>query len=306
MEEQATATLEATATTEAPPLPEGEPAPEVTLDEEGNVTFGEEFWGAETLPAEAAPDEPAPPAEPSAAGYTDEELADTPWEQWDPERITGDVKRYIPLVQEQMRRRAAAAAMMRPTPPAAGPSRPSMTQKEIAAEALKLARERLGLKEDDALDFYEPEHIAAMALASQEVQARDRAEAQRSAQVEQQRREFGAFAADMASRAEFAEFDRWVTGRLAAAGMHPAQLQEYAMRTGDIAGVQRTIKGWWEAWRQQKGASAPQAAPKQAPRPPVVETASGAVQGKKVIDLRGFGDLDADDQARALMDAGLV
>lgn len=284
------------------------------------MQLSDSFFGGMEPESEPEP-EPAPQREepegtsaPDApADYTDDELRDTPWEQWDVERITGDVKRYIPLIQEQMQRRAAAAAMMRggvassqpPVQAPAAPSRLPLTQKEIAAEATKLARERLGLKEDESLDFYEPEHVAALSIAAQEVQAKDQAELQRSAQIAQQRREFGAFAADMASRPDFAEFDQWVTSKLAAAGMHPRQLEEYAARTGDIAGVQRTVMGWYQAWRQQK-TPAPQPQPQQRPKVPTVETAAGAVSAKKIIDLREFGELDEDGQARALMEAGLV
>ena len=293
-----------------------EPAPEISVGEDGEVQLADSFFGG--MEPEPEP-EPEPQREESEgasapetpADYTDDELRDTPWEQWDVERIHGDVKRYIPLIQEQMQRRAAAMAMMRggvattqpPVQAPAAPSRLPLTQKEIATEATKLARERLGLKEGDDLDFYEPEHVAALSIAAQEIKAKDQAELQRSAQVEQQRREFGAFAADMASRPDFAEFDQWVTSKLAAAGMHPRQLEEYAARTGDIVGVQNTVMGWYQAWRQQK-VPAPQ--PQQRPKVPTVETAVGAVAAKKAIDLREFGDMDEDAQARALMEAGLV
>ncbi|MBQ9526895.1 MAG: hypothetical protein IJR68_04725 [Fretibacterium sp.] len=310
MDEQ-TATLEATESTavseSAPeatpePAPATEDTPEVSLDEDGEVTFADSFFGEEK---EARPEKEPEPEGPEIMDYSDDELRDTPWEQWDADRITGDVKRYIPIIQEQMRRRAAAQAQFeRPAQQIPQPEAPKApTQKELTAAAVKLAKERLGLGEDDALDFYEPEHVAAMSIAAQEVQAGIKAQTERTQAIAQGQQEFRAFAAEVAARSDFAEFDRWVTAKLATAGLHPNQLQDYIQRTGDYAGAQRTIAGWYQAWTAQK---APKPVAKQVPKVPAVETAQGAVQGKKIINLRDFGDLDEDDQAKALMDAGLI
>lgn len=323
------ATLTAATTEAAAPqqatVVEPERQPEITLSEDGEVAFSDSFFGGRDggerereSEGESAP-EPHPEPEPAIAGYTDDDLRDTPWEEWDPERISGDVKRYIPFMQEQLARRQAAAAQMQavrmaqaqaPRQAAAGPA--VLSQKEITEAAQKMARERLGLKEGEELDLYEPEHVAALSLAAQETRARNQYEIAQFRRVEAEQRQFGAFAADLASRSDFAEFDRWVTGRLATAGLRPEQLQDYVAQTGDIAGVQRTVTGWYQAWRQQRSAPAAPAAAaapagtKQAPRPPVVETGTGAAPERKVINLRDFGDMDEDDQARALMDAGLV
>lgn len=307
-------TMETTAT-EAPisePTPEpiadapssAEPAPEISLGEDGEVQYGDSFFSENDTGPESAGANTAV----QATDYTDDELRDTPWERWDPARISGDVKRYIPLLQEQMRRRAAAAEMMRAAAaqsqqqPQQQPIAPKEAQKKIAAEAARLARERLELGEDDPLDFYEPEHVAALSIAAQEVRERERANEARTAQIAQQQRDFMNFTADMAARSDFAEFDQWVTARLAAAGMHPNQLKDYVERTGDIAGVQQRIADWYQFWRTN-GNGKPA---RQVPRIPAVETASGAVGGKKVINLREFGAMDEEDQARALMEVGLV
>lgn len=314
------ATLTVTTTEAAAPqqatVGEPERQPEITLSEDGEVAFSESFFGghdesgSEDGPAQT-PEPAAQPEATEAAGYTDDDLRDTPWEEWDPERISGDVKRYIPFLQEQLARRQAAAAQMQAVrmaqaqPPRASAAGPAvLSQKEITEAAQKMARERLGLKEGEELDLYEPEHVAALSLAAQETRARNQYEIAQFRRAEAEQRQFGAFAADLASRSDFAEFDRWVTGRLATAGLRPEQLQDYVAQTGDIAGVQRTVAGWYQTWRQQR--SAPAAAAKQAPRPPVVETGTGAAPERKVINLRDFGDMDEDDQARALMDAGLV
>ena len=302
MDEQTTATLEATTeVAEAPSTPE----PVMSLSEDGELDVSDGFWGdgaGASVEDEPAP-EPVPEAPPETlSGYTDDELRDTPWEQWDEARITGDVKRYIPFLRDQMERRARVAQMMGPPmrPMPQPQPAPQMGTKEITAAATRAAKEKLGLKDDDALDFYEPEHVAALSLAAQEIQARQHADAARAERTAQDVRAFGDFAVSLAGRSDFAEFDRWVTGRLAAAGMHPEQLREYAVRTGDVAGVHRTVAGWYQAWQEQK------AKPKAAQKPPVVEGGTGGVPGKRGVDLRGFGDMDDDDQARALMDMGLV
>ena len=301
MDEQTTATLEATSSevdaAQAPQAPE----PVMSLSEDGELDVSDGFWGDGA--GASVEDEPAPEPVPEApVVYTDDELRDTPWEQWDEARITGDVKRYIPFLRDQMERRARVAQMMGPQhrPMPQPPAAPQMGTKEIAAEAAKAAKAKLGLGEDDALDFYEPEHVAALSLAAQEIQASQREAVARAERTAQDVRAFEEFAAGLAARSDFAEFDRWVTGRLASAGMHPEQLREYAVRTGDVAGVHRTVAGWYQAWQEQK------AKPKAAQKPPVVEGGTGGVPGKRGVDLRGFGDMDDDDQARALMDMGLV
>ena len=305
MDEATAATLETTEATAIPEPAPSEPEPQIALDEDGSLSFQDAFWGmAGDAPKEEpepkpAP-EPAPVPAPAIEGYTDEELADTPWEQWDAERISGDVKRYIPIVQEQLRRRAAAAEAMRATQPAQAPQQAPMGDKEILAEAMSLTRQRLGLKDGEDLDFYEPEHVAAMALSVQDARERDRAQVAWAQESAKRRQDFGAWAASFAARGDFPAYNQWLTQQIAAAGMRPEQLREYLENTGDYAGVQKWVQDSYEAWRKQR-------TPTKAPQPPAVETAGGAAPSeKKVIDLRSFGDLDEDEQARALIAAGLV
>ena len=190
-----------------------------------------------------------------------------------------------------------------------------MEHKEIAALARKVAAERLGVKPED-LDTYDPEHVAALGMAVQDIAARNKAEVAAWQGQAQAQQDLQRFAVDLASQPDFQQFDSWVTGRLASAGMSADQLLVYVQQTGDLAGVQRAVTEMYREWKSQ-GAQAPQGAQPQSPQQqkpqgavlpkvPALESANGAAQVRKTVDLRGFGDMDDDSQARALIEMGLV
>lgn len=294
----------------------------VALDDDGELQFGDKFFdtyredfGAPQDGQEAGQAQ-NPVATPPAFYTADELKSFDSIDQIDPARFPEAMQPYLPVIRDYVLAlqrqvgllRSMEASRSAPRPQAQAPH--PMEHKEIAALARKVAAERLGVKPED-LDAYDSEHVAALSLAVQEVAARNKAEVAAWQGQVQAQQDLQRFAVDLASQPDFQQFDTWVTGRLASAGMSADQLLLYVQQTGDLAGVQRAVAEMYREWKLQ-GAQAPQGA--QQPRPqgavppkvPVVESANGAAQVRKTVDLRGFGDMDDDSQARALIEMGLV
>lgn len=302
----------------------------VALGDDGELLFGDKFFDSYREDFGAPQDaqgtgQGQPPAEPAQATpppafYTADELKSfDSIDQIDPARFPEAMQPYLPVIRDYVLAlqrqvgllRSMEASRSTPRPQAQAPQAPRpMEHKEIAALARKVAAERLGVKPED-LDTYDPEHVAALGMAVQDIAARNRAEVAAWQGHAQAQQDLQRFAVDLASQPDFQQFDAWVTGRLASAGMSADQLLVYVQQTGDLAGVQRAVTEMYREWKSQ-GAQAPQGA--QQPRPqgavppkvPVVESANGAAQVRKTVDLRGFGDMDDDSQARALIEMGLV
>lgn len=297
----------------------------VALDDDGELQFGDKFFdtyredfGAPQDGQEAGQTQ-NPVATPPAFYTADELKSFDSIDQIDPARFPEAMQPYLPVIRDYVLAlqrqvgllRSMEAAHNVPRPQTQAPQAPRpMEHREIVALARKVAAERLGVKLED-LDAYDSEHVAALSLAVQEVAARNKAEVAAWQGQVQAQQDLQRFAVDLASQPDFQQFDAWVTGRLASAGMSADQLLLYVQQTGDLAGVQRAVAEMYREWKLQ-GAQAPQGA--QQPRPqgavppkvPVVESANGAAQVRKTVDLRGFGDMDDDSQARALIEMGLV
>ena len=284
------------------PLPpdDGGPEPEVSVDENGEVNFSDDFFGDVS-------DEPQGPNY-----YTAEELQNTPYEQWDASRLHGDIQDFLPIVREQMQKRAMYAQLnARPeNPPFMQPVQP-YTPKELADEAQMLAVEKLGLEDPDDFDEYEGEHRAALNLAMQELSQRRNAEVanyQRSAQEYQNLRRFNM---ELSMRPDFNEFDRWMAGKLQAKGLTAQHLErgleEYARRSnGNYAVIQGVIAGWYREFHDERGGGSSPV--RRSTCPPVLESTRGGMNydARRGVNLRDFGEMDADSQAQALMRMGLV
>lgn len=305
----------------------------VALNDDGELLFGDKFFDAyrEDFGApqggqepEQKEDGPANAVTPPAFYTADELKSFDSIDQIDPARFPEAMQPYLPVIRDcvlALQRqvgllRSMEASRSTPRPQAQAPQAPRpMEHKEIAALARKVAAERLGVKMEE-LDAYDPEHVAALSMAVQDVSARNKAEVAAWQGQAQAQQDLQRFAVDLASQPDFQQFDAWVTGRLASAGMAADQLLVYAQQTGDLAGVQRAVAEMYREWRLQ-GAQASQGVQSQSPQQqkpqgavlpkvPMVESANGAAQVRKTVDLRGFGDMDDDSQARALIEMGLV
>ena len=306
----------------------------IAIDDDGELEFGSKFFDTfrEDFESRQEKEEeqeggPAPetPAATPPTFYTADELKGFgSIDEIDPARFPEAMQPYIPVIRDYVLSLQRQVELLRsirnaPQPQTQAPQAPKpMEHKEIAALARKVAAERLGVKPEN-IDTYDAEHVAALSVAVQEVTARNRAEVAAWQGQAQAQQELQRFAVDLASQPDFQQFDTWVTNRLASAGMSADQLLVYAQQTGDLAGIQRAVAEMYREWKRQGAQQAPQGAQSHSrpvqqlkqqgampPKVPIVESANGAAQVRKTVDLRGFGDMDEDAQARALIEMGVV
>ena len=296
------------------------------LGSDGNVEFGEEFFG-----------DVHEKNDPEPNYYTDEELRNTPYEQWDTKRLSGDISKFVPIVQDQVRQRQAQSRAQTieniPMPQDIQEVKP-YTPHELSEDAMHLACEKLGLEDPEDFDDYEADHRAAMQLAMNELMEKRNAEVQSYQRGRDEWGQLQKFNASLSQQADFNEFNEWYTGKLREAGVTAEQvnagLYQYARRNGNRFSVIPQIIGTWysEYQRERGGGRQPRydAQTSRYPRydaqtsrypqaysgaeranPPVLESTRGNdYGGRRRVNLQTFGDMDSDEQASALMRMGLV
>ena len=295
-----------------PPAPDA--APEIAADgvkvSDGDLKFGEEFFGDLKDSADEAP---AGPKTDAPKWYTDDELKSTPFEQWDISRLNGDVGKYARIVQEQYRQRnvqrQVQAVQEAPMPPEIVEVK-QYTPKELADESLKLACEKLGLEDADDFDQYEGEHRAAYELASQELLQKRNAEIAGYQQALQGWEYNKRFQAELARQPDIKEFDEWCRKTIQDSGYTLEQVQAGLNRRVHEAGgnygvIAQIIGGWYNEFRQKKAQSAPK--PRRESSPAVLEGSQGSgYGGMRRVNARDFGSMTPDEQAQALIKMGVV
>ena len=288
----------------------------VRLAKDGNVEFGNNFFGDIHERKDKEPE-----------FYTDEELRNTPYEQWDTNRLYGDIRRFTPIVQEQIARRntqARAQSLQNiPLPNDIQEVKP-YTPQELSQEALQLASQKLGLEDPEDFDDYEPEHRAAMQLAMNELMEKRNAEVQGYQRGQSEWGQLQKFNAELYQQPDFNDFNNWYTGKLQEAGVTAEQvnagLYQYARRNGNRFSVIPQIIGTWymEYQKEREGRKSnsrnsqgynqmPSRNTPRASRPPILESTRGNdYGGSRKMDMQAFRDMDNDEQANALMRMGLV
>ena len=166
-----------------------------------------------------------------------------------------------------------------------------------------------GLLDDpDDFDEYESEHQAALNMAMQELATKRHNEVLQYQRVTRDYQDLQRFNAELISRPDFGDFDRWFTGKLREHGVTPQQVEAGLMRYaqesgGDYRSLQGVLAGWYQEFQQERGRSTGH----RTNRPPVLESPRGSsYEGRRSMDMRRFGDLDPDGQAAALMRMGIV
>ena len=276
-------------------MPDGRPS-EIALDDEGEVKFSEDFFQGET---ENHHDLEQP------RYYTQEELINTPYEQWQLDRMPEELRGYAQIVAQQIQaRRAQQQIQQRPAnPPEFTPPR-SYTPKELSEEAQRIAVQKLGLDDPDDFDDYEPEHRAALNMAMNELVQQNYAAQSNYNRIAREYQNLQQFNAGIASRPDYKEFDNWFGNRLRELKIAPEALDNYltsyVRQTGNYSVIQNAIAGWFNQFQQEKGNS-------RAPRPPMMESTRGQpydfVRG---VNMRDFGDMDTEQQAQTIMRMGYV
>ena len=293
--------------------PEAEPEPEISLSEDGELKFRDDFFG------EVEPEKPSEPelqeTPPAPPDYTEDELLNTPYEQWEPNRIKGDVKKYIPIVQQQIARRRAAAEMQQmqeranEAPPLIQQPK-DLTPKDLANEAQQLAVQKLNLENGEDFDSYDPEHQAAYNIALQEIQERYNAERVNYIRQVQEYQSLNNFNMALTQQADFPAFRNWFDMQLRQRGITGEQInarfQEHVKNGGRYSDIQGAIAKWYQDFRNFKSQ---QVAPKptKAPKAPYLESSYGAGDATgKNINFRNLGELDDEGVANFLMKNGYV
>ena len=114
------------------------------------------------------------------------------------------------------------------------------------------------------------------------------------------------FNRQLEAQPDFKEFYSWYTDKLKAKNLTPQQVNEGLWKTAlnnggrftEIAGI---MGNWYREFQQTK-ATRPRAQ-----RPPTLESSRGkSYDGSGSVNLRGLGEMDSDQQARALMRMGIV
>lgn len=281
---------------DAPPMPDGR-ASEIALDDEtGDVKFSEDFFDNKP---ESQPDLEQP------RYYTHEELQNTPFEQWQKERVPEELRDYYDIVANQLQsRNIQRQIQQRPATPPAFEAPRQYTPKELSEEAQRIAVERLGLEDPDDFDDYEPEHRAALNMAMNELVQQNYAARQNYARIAQSYQNLQQFNAQLAARSDYKEFDSWFDGKLKELKITPQvmdnYLTNYARQTGNYGAIQNALAGWYSQFLQEKGTS-------RAPAPPMMESSRGQpYETYRGVNLRDFGDMDTDGQAKELMRMGFI
>jgi len=311
-------------TPETTPAPAGESEPQteqgalaedaVGIDENGEMAFGEKFFGdflpvdepepdAEPEQTSAEPDGtvPAEPAKiPSMAEYAPEEVQALPFEQIDRARLPEAVKAYLPALDAYHQRHLRELQQLRqyaqtleaqvrqqqpgtsPTPQQGQPQRyidglTVLDPKQITERARALAAERLKVRPED-IDSYDTEHIAALTTAVTELAASNRENVTKRDQYERDRKDFDIFTAQVQALPDFQEFNAHIEANLSRQGYRPQDVMAHVAQTGDIRGFMSSLYAAYQQFRQSKAASAKAPTPQvagQAQRPAVPKLERG-------------------------------
>ena len=126
------------------------------------------------------------------------------------------------------------------------------TPKELSDESLKLACEKLGLKDPEDFDGYELEHNAALTIAREELLAKRTAEVSGYKQAVAEWQDNLKFQADLVRLPDFNDFNQWYIGKCREAGATPEQVNMELVRRAHENGnrfsmIPQIIRGWYQA-----------------------------------------------------------
>lgn len=282
--------------------------PEISLNNEGEVKFSDDFFG--DLPEDTEP-EPKQEQQEQPNYYTEDELRNTPYEQWDFNRFPKEVQSYANILNEQnaTRQRAQEIQQRQVRPLMQEPHQ--YTAKELSVEANKLAMQNLGIKDDYEIDEYDRDYQSALKLAQDELIQKRNGELadyqRRSAELQQLQQ----FNAQIAAQPDYAEYEKWYRAKCQAAGVTPEQvnagLNELARRNGErYSQIQNYVAGWYREFQTEKAQRQQLPKTRRRTAPPVLEGTQGGFSGSRSYSMEKFSEMDSDGQAKALMDMGIV
>ena len=305
--------------------PDGDTEPEISI-QDGEVKFSDDFFDDVPEKENYNEDEELKPkslqqkTEPEQETpnyYTDEEIQNTPAEQWDKARMPEDVRRYYEAFQNQQAAYARQQEIQQraQTPPPFLTQPKVYTPKELHEEAMKNAIQILGLKSADDFDIYEGEHATALAMARQELLMKNAFETYNYQHKASEYKNWQMFSGELAGQPDFNEFHQWFINEVRNNGNTPEQINAGLKNLAEKQGFGVLQQVWGEFYRQfkeRKAQAQNQRAIQSMQRtrakvPPQLEsTQGGNASNRKNYNMRDFGNLDEDAQVQALMDMGIV
>ena len=286
--------------------------PEVSLTEDGELNFSDDFFGDIQDTPENENKEVNSPSVSAPSYYTDDDLQNIPYEQWEEARMPEEVKRYAKFLNAQTlaRQQAQQRIQQIPSTPPNLQEPKQYTAKELNQEAISLAAKNLGLKSADDIDEYDSEHRTAVDMARQELMQKRNADIASYQQKSSEWQDFQKFNIELLGRPDFRTFDQWFINECKVRGTTPEQVQAGLFQIannsdGGYKEVQRIVSGWYNIFKNSN--VPPKKATQRVKTPPILESSRGGnFEGRKSVNLKTFGELDDDAQARALIDMGIV
>lgn len=267
---------------------------------------GEEEKAEEPKEPEKEPEEKEEP-EPAEELYTEEQFnALDPFEV-DPEKLPGAAssvhKRYMQIYRDEIlpelqELRAFKQRVMADVQRAQAQRDP---QKDFMNEVRARAKKALGVQELDELNSEHNIELSRQAAQlAGELNIRRQAETEKAQQVQ---RLNGLRESLRTELADFDDIDRFAKADLANMPYSKAQKVIADMQSGDPT----RIRAVYQMFAQRYAESKKPAAPKQKPEtPPPLIGAGGETGGKKSWNYKDFALAGRDDQAKMLIEAGLV
>ena len=296
-----------------PEQPEG-----ITLNDDGELNIPDEFYGdaVGADPDEIISDEQTKASQTNY--YSEEELQNTPYEQWDLTRMPEETRRYAKVIQQQWAARAQAQAAQQQYQDTQGThaAMPHLeepkqyTPRELAQEAQKIAIERLGIDPDE-WDDYENEHAAALRIAEHELLERRSAEIANAQRMNAEYRDLGEFNNILMRQPDFKDFSQWYQNKLKEVGKTSQEVDAGLLQIAKTYGggeVKKILYNWYQTFQSEHAAAQLQNVNKsRASKPPVLESTQGGSRSvRPSYDMRKFAKMNADEQMKAIMDMGIV
>lgn len=270
-------------------------------DSDGEEEKAEEPRGPENEPEEQEEPEPAEEL------YTEEQLNSLDPFEVDPEKLPGAAssvhKRYMQIYRDEIlpelqELRAFKQRVMADVQRAQAQRDP---QKDFMNEVRARAKKALGVQELDELNSEHNIELSRQAAQlAGELNIRRQAETEKAQQVQ---RLNGLRESLRTELADFDDIDRFAKADLANMPYSKAQKVIADMQSGDPT----RIRAVYQMFAQRYAESKKPAAPKQKPEtPPPLIGAGGETGGKKSWNYKDFALAGRDDQAKMLIEAGLV
>ena len=301
-------------------LPEDEPQsgreeenePEVSL-QDGEVNFSDDFFDdaqEEKFVKNKNSEELSQPQSKTPDYYTDEDLQNLPYEQWDMARMPEEVKRYAMAMirQREAQNRQRQYEQNAQTPPPFLQAPKEYTPKELNSEAMNLAIQKLGLASVDDFDEYDAEHRTALDMARYELIEKNSVERANYQRAKSDWAEHQRFNAQFEGQPDYPEFKEWFLKELPKYGYTPQQINEGFIRLAREQGLQAVRNAHLQLLQEFRASKVKnvQSRPK-VKKPPVLEsTRGGNYDGVKNYNMKEFSRLDEEGQVQALIDMGIV